>query len=292
MATSRNRTKTYKVDFFVVTRGGERDHTILHDLFTDACEGNGYTEARPLDPGEEEKYQVRSITRAGRGGRFFKGVFGRCRFGETPLQGTEHGTETDVKLKPGHGLVAKNYFLFHSNRNLLVYQRNSSGSHYSRFQAYVNRATGDSLTFEPILTRDSYKRLIRGGEAKQIDVSFPQPKDASIYTDAFIHDAVKLLNRTHGIRARIRISVGRAHQTLDSRIKDAVVALARSGLARVARVRLEDADEPIDLIADRIVGSITVPLQENGRPSSEDIYAALGKAEDDRSDDIRSFFGA
>lgn len=284
-----HKSKTFKVDFYAVTVDGNRVNAIMEDLLKTAP-SKDYTEALSLDNGAEEKFQIRSIVST-RNGRVYKGVFGRCRYGEKPVQGTEDGKEADVDLKPGHGLVEKNHFLFYAGRNMIVYQRNSSGSHISRFQRYINQATSRNVLFEPILTRDSYARLMHGPEVREIDVSFQQPKDSSLYQDMFTQDAVKLVKKVGGVNARIRISVGRTNRRLVGKIKDAAVVLAKSGLAKVARVKLEAESEPIDLIADRIVSSISVQLLDNGRPDPEAIYAGLAQAESDRSADLKTFFG-
>ena len=282
------KTKTFRVDFFVVTSDQEREHDLMRELLSD---GRKYTDALELNPGDDEKYQVRSIVSLSKG-KSFKAVLGQCRFREKPIQGTADGREEDVELKPGHGLVEKNHFLFFAERNLLVYQRNSSGSPYSRFQRYAGRAVEGNIAFEPILTKDSYQRLLdSSANARRVELSFQPPKDPSLYQDLWMQEAINLVNEVGGVSARSTISVGRTNRTLVSRIKDAAVMLARGGLAKVARVQIEDEQEPIDLIADRVIGSITVPLQQNGRPNSEDIYAALEEAQHSRSKDIKHFFG-
>ena len=246
------------------------------------------TPAFALSRDDDEKFMIRSLKSFGAG--VYAGVFGRLRVGETPIQGTEEGAEEDVELKPGHGLVEKNHFLYFATRNLFVYQRSPSGSHYSRLQRYLNLATEAQVVLEPILTTDAYERLLRGGDARIIDVSFQQPRDPELYKDLWLKEAINLMNSVGGINARVRISVGRSSSRL-TKIKDAVVALAKGGIARVARVKLEGDDEAIDLIADRIIENITVKLYDNGRPDSEEIYGALQQAEIDRAGDLRTFFG-
>ena len=286
-----HKSKSYKVDFFVVTLGGDRKHLAITN-FLNKAKKSGYTEALSLSSGVDEKYQIRSLISTG-GGASYKGVFGRCRFGEKPRQGTADGKESDVELKPGHGLVEKNHFLFFSAKNLLVYQRSGTGSHYSRFQRYMNLAAGqpDPILFEPILTTDAYERLISGPSARSVDISFQQPKDPSIYKDAWFRDAIKLVQSAGGLNARVRISVGRSNNRLVDKMKTAALTLAKGGLARVARVKLEEDDEAIDLIADRIVETITVKLNDKGRPEPEDVYAALQQAEAKRTKDLKSFYG-
>ncbi len=285
--------KTFKVDFFVAVSDGSQKHDVVRNFLKAAKKGAGgaHTEALPLVADEDEQYMIRSLVPLGKRGAY-KGVFGRCRFNETPLQGTAEGLEADVELKPGHGLVEKNHFLFFGDRNLMLYQRNPSGSHYGRFQRYLNLASSESVILEPILTTNAYERLLDGGDARIIDVSFQQPRDPALYEDAWLRDAIKLTREIGGVNARVRISVGRSHTARLTKIKNAVVMMAKGGFAKVARVRLEDDLEPIDLIADRIIESITVPLYENGRPDPEEIYAALQQAELDRAADLRSFFGS
>lgn len=283
--------KQYKVDFFVVTQQQEREHPIVADLLASAT--GGLTNAIPLVRDEDEKHQIRSLVSLN-GGKLYQGVFGRSRYGEAPLQGAEDGREEDVELKPGHGLVEKNHFLFWPERNLLVYQRNPSGSHHTKLQRYFNLACNEPVELEPILTTDSYQRLLDPkARARKVDLSFQQPKDPSLYKEyEWTKEAMQLVRKVGGVSARLTITMGRSPESLLSEIKNAAVVLARSGLARVARVKVEDQEAPIDLIADRVVETIVVPLSDNGRPEAKDIYAALAQAETARRKDLRSFFGA
>lgn len=155
----------------------------------------------------------------------------------------------------------------------------------------ANQATGGTLIFEPILTRDSYQRLIDGGPATRIEFSFQPPKDPSFYKDLWTQEAAELLNKVGAVNAAVKIGVGRTNQKLAPKVKNSIVALARSGLARVARIKLEEDQQAIDLIAERVVASITVPLEKNGRATPEAIYAALLDVEGDKRDDIKSFYG-
>lgn len=278
--------KRFKVDFYVITKDGSRDHAEMQNLLLGAAH---VTPALALDGNEDEKYQIRSIVQVGSA---FKAVFGRIRSGDKPVQGNELGQEEDVDLKPGHGLVEKNHFIFHPDRNLLIYERNGSGSHYAKVQRYLNLLlTQGVYVLEPLLTRDSYQKLIDGGDAKTVDFSFQAPRDPSLYQGSGLEDVIRMLKGLGGLNARVRIGVGRSDKRLTGKAKDAAVAIAKHGLARVARVTLADDAEPIDLIADRIIESASVPKGANGRPSSEDVYAALQNAADKRDDDLATFFG-
>jgi hypothetical protein len=287
MAT-KSRTKQFKIDFYTI-RSPLTQRNPLTSLLSAS---ENITEALNLNSEDSEKFQIRSIVSIA-DGMAYKAVFGRSRYGETPQQGAEDGSEEDVQLKPGHGLVEKNHFIFFPDRNLVIYQRNSSGSHYSKFQRYIERAAAaQDVTLEPILTRDSYERLLNNDvDARSVDISFLPPRDPSLYQGTSAKQAIELLNSFGGARARIMVSAGRGEESLLSSAKTAAVLLAKAGLARVARVKIEGEIQPIDLIADRIVETETIPLEDNGRPTPENIYNALDRAKDRRLTDINAFFG-
>lgn len=280
--------RQFKVDFFVCTDNGDRNTTLIDDLFEGA--ENHYLEARSITGDADERHQVRSIQAVGKG-KIFKGVFGRWRNNTMPVQGNEAGEEDDVVLKAGYGLVEKNFFIYYTENNLLLYQRNSSGSHNSRFQRYLSELTGTPIGLEPILTTDSYERIIHGGAPKWIDFSIQPPKDPNFYGDEWSQKAMQLLNGANAYQARMKLSTGRAPQHLLEEMKEAIVSFAKSGRARVARIKLEEDNEPIDLIADRIVGTCTVDLDKNGRASPDDTYAAIAALRDHHADDLKTFFG-
>lgn len=282
------KTKSFKADFFLVTVDENRNQTDVIELLSAE---DGYTEAKAHPADEDERYQVRSIVALPRE-RGFKAAFGRAKHNEKPVQGTDDGHEEEVELKPGHGLIQKNYFIYYSKRNLLVYQRNSNGSHHSQFQRYLGQVLGKRINFEPILTADNYRKLLANeSPTRKIELSFQKPRDPSLYKGLWMGDAIQLVDDVDGISAYIKISVGRTSGSLLGQIKKTAVHAARTGLAKVARIQLADAEEPIDLIADRIVATITVPIDKNGRPDVESIYAELDSAVTERRADLKAFFG-
>lgn len=280
--------RSYTAEFYVISEEGKRDGTLFENLLR-SSEQNGYTPALELTPGEDEKHQFRSIKSHGNG-RVWSGIFGRCRFNETPEQGTEDGLEEDVELKPGHGLVEKNHFLFFPKNNLLVYQRNRNASSHSRLQHYLNLPNFKSVALEPILTSDSYQRLLDGGEVRMVEFSFKPPKDLSLFQGTTVQKAIDIASATGGANVKVRISAGRGQGVLHD-VKDALVQLARFGFASVARVKLEDEIQPIDLIADRVKASFSVSLETNGRPTSAAVYKGLEEARTSCEKHLKTFFG-
>lgn len=280
--------KTFKVDFYVCTNDGEREHGLISDLFAD--ENATFLDAKSLSADADEHHQLRSIKRSGKG-KVIMAVFGRWRNNVMPEQGNAQGEDEDVHLRPGYGLVEKNFMVYFADQNLLLYQRNSTGSHSSRFQSYLSQLTGTPIGLEPILTTDSYERILNGGSPKWLDFSIQPPKDPAFYGDAWTTDAMKLLRGAGAHQARMRLSTGRAPTHLLEQLKHAIVDVARSGQARVARIKLEEDNEAIDLIADRIVESVTVDLNLKGRPAPDDLFAAIAALRDKRKADLKTFFG-
>lgn len=281
-------TRQFKIDFFCVTRNGERKHSALADLLKQPPPG-GCTAAVSLE-GESEKHQLRGIWHAS-SGKLVSAVFGRCRFDEQLTQGDEHGAEADVKLKPGHGLVEKNHLLFVPDRNLIVYQRNPIGSHHRKLQAYINKQCDGRFVLEPILQEDAYQKLLTGGEVKQVEVSFAAPADPDLYQDLLTAKAAAIVRESGAIRGHLKMSVGRSNLKMKPWIKQAVHSLARSGLASVAKVRLDDLEEPIDLIVNRLVKSASVPVGSDGKVASNVYFSALEDARSDASEALSAFFG-
>lgn len=281
------RTKQFTADFFCFCKNNDRKHSFLSDYLNKYVGGHG--PAIELEDGSKEKYQIRSI-QAPTNRKVFKAVFGRCRYGETPEQASETGEDSDVHLKPGHGLVDKNHFLFYPDLNLVVFQRNGNASRYTHMQRYFNRPTYKGYLLEPVLTQDSYQRLADGGEIKKVELSLLKPAFLLENGDAFLEEIVNIFGTAGAERMKISVSADRDRSLLET-LRTSVPKLARLGRARVARVVLKEDNEIIDLIADRISQPMQVALGENGRPLPASIFEALAAAKDERKADLKVFFG-
>lgn len=282
--------KQFTAHFYCFNDGGNKVSTRLTE-FLQNCQGS-HGQALHLEEGSAEFFQIRSVL-VNNKGNVFQAVFGRCRKGETPEQAAETGDEKDVKLEDGYGLVEKNHFIFFSDLNLVVYQQNNNGSKYQRLQRYLAKVLkSPQVALEPVLTRDSYKRLIEGGKLHKIELSILEPKLIDEQSEVFIQEAISVFQTSNAKRLKITLTADR-NGSLAETMKQPFLTLARFGRAKVARVTLNgsDEDEIIDFVADRIKQPIHVQLQPNGRARASDIYAALAHAKDERKDDLRAFFG-
>ena len=282
--------RRYMVDFYCLTQNGIRGTTYLKDYLKSHL--NGHASAVSLDPGSPEKYQIRSIE-ASANEKVFKAVFGRCRYGETPEQTSTDGHESDVELKPDHALVEKNHFLFFVELNLIVYQRNASAGSHSKLQKYFNSPRFLGINLEPVLTEDSYEKIMRGGPLKKIEVSIMKPNFTLDPEEQFVQEAIDMFATAGAGSMKVTLSADRG-RSLTEVMRTSVTTLARFGKTRIARVHLlddNDQTEVVDLIGDRIKQPMTIPLGLNGRPTANDVYAGLAQAKDERSEDLQAFFG-
>ena len=123
-----------------------------------------------------------------------------------------------------------------------------------------------------------------------MELSFQLPKDATLFENLDFKKAVDLTRDSNAVAAKLRLTVGRTDKRLAERLKDALSEIAKTDMAKVAKVRLEDFDEPIDLIAERIIETIDVEIGKNGRPIPDDVFRKLQAAKDKRASDLKAFF--
>lgn len=278
-------TRTYTADFYCFEQNNVPKSTALYDLLN--AHVGGHAPAHSIDD-PNVKYQIRSINRTS-SGSVFKAVFGKLRHDGTPEQASEHEDESDVELKPGHGLVEKNHFLFFPDINLVVFQRNGNAGRNSHLQTYLNKPAYSGYVLVPILTRDSYSRLMNGGPMKKLEISLRKPALAMHQEDIILKDYIAMIQNSNAGRMKLVLSASTGESLLD-KVKDAAVTLSRFGRTRVARATMVEDNEIIDLVLDRVVKPFQIELQPNGRPDPQSLFSGLAKAKDACSSELKAFF--
>lgn len=159
------KTRKYQVDFYHIEQIDITNTNYVRNLLTTHV--NGHAPAHCIDDNSNIQFQIRDISIASADSNIYKGVFGKLRHNETPEQASINGADADVQLLPGHGLVEKNHFLFFSDLNLIVFQRNAHAGRNSHLQAYLNSPEFSRVSLTQILTTDSYKKLLNGEALKK-----------------------------------------------------------------------------------------------------------------------------
>lgn len=285
MTTSTEK-RQYIADFYCFEKEGIAHCPALADLLE--RHANGHAPAFPLEAGSKELFQVRSIT-AYAGGNVFSAVFGRCKFGQKPEQASVDGGEEDVDLKPGYGLVEKNHFVFLKDLNLVIFQRNGNAARYTHFQNYLNKPNYEGYTLLPVLTKDSYSRIENGGPLKKLEISVRSPAIALDAETAYLKNYIDMFQGSRAGSMKVVLS-GAKSGGLTHEAKHAFLSLARYGRAKVARAIMQDDNEVIDLIADRITHPMSVSVLPNGRPDAASMFQELAAAKDACASQLREYF--
>jgi hypothetical protein len=281
--------RDYTADFYCFEEGNNRNSTALRDLL--AMYNNRHAPAYSINGDALIKYQIRSIS-SNRDQTVFKAVFGKLRHDGAPEQASENSVESDIELLPGHGLVEKNHFLFFSDINLVVFQRNRNAGSKSHLQAYLNNPTYEKRVLVPVLTQDAYTRLMQGGPLKKVEFSLRKPAFSPDPEDVLLRDFVRVFIDSEATRLKITLSASVGGSLLDN-AKEAIVSLAKFGRTSVARATMVDNSEIIDLMLDRVVHRFQVDLLPNGRrPDAQSMFAGLAKAKDACSRQLSAYFGA
>ncbi|WP_297504721.1 DUF6731 family protein [Ferrovum sp.] len=281
--------REYTADFYCFEEGNNRNSTALRDLLD--MYNNRHAPAYSIDDDALIKYQIRSI-RSNHDKTVFKAVFGKLRHDGAPEQASENSVESDIELLPEHGLVEKSHFLFFSDINLVVFQRNRNAGSKSHLQAYLNKPTYASRVLVSVPTRDSYTRLMQGGPIKKVEFSLRKPAFSSDQEDALLTDLVKVFSDSNASRIKITLSASVGGSLLDN-VKEAIVGLTRFGRTSVARATMVNNDEIIDLMVDRVVHSFSVELIPNRRrPDAESVFAGLAEAKDACASQLSAYFCA
>lgn len=233
--------------------------------------------------------------------RCYRGELAKIRQDDIPHAGAPGGVERDLALAEHEGLVEKNFFHYHADRNVLVYQRNGNGSASARLGQYLGLCAERRVAFDPVLQLEPMRRLMRGGVRVRVaDVRVATPQNPDMYANETInHHLMKVLQGTGAygfqmIAKAAPLSVADpARVFLHDRVRSAVAELVRENAVDRAVLDIEDADNvrsSIDLIKDRMV--VVKPVEKPGRYFDPvGMHAALQEAFDDRREQLDELFG-
>jgi len=283
-------TRKFKVGFFVgyVGAGGRdgRVSQILLDL--------SQQQQCPVIASGDVLYQIRELVPFNNGASF-RGVFAKIRTTDIPHIGSTDGEEREIDLEDDEGVLEKNHFLYYRQHELLVYQSNGNGSTVDAFGRYFSDIVNHTTVFNAILKADAMRRMMRADlEPRTIELSVARPTNPDLYpNDDWSSELFGLMAGIDGFKAHIKISAegtGRARGRLMDRAKRAAAALVNSGNANIARIKMAGIEQPIDLIADRVIAQVSVEM--NGRyPVPDEMFRALGEAKDQSAEDLDAFLG-
>jgi hypothetical protein len=289
-----SKTKHYKIEFYTGQVGADGKAGKISEKL-DELSGQSLC---PVITIGSMSYEIRDLRKLHGGS--YSGVFAKYRTDDVPHAGSPNGPERPLDLSDHEGLIEKNYFLYQAGRELLIYQRNGNGSTTSKLSRYFSDLMGETVVFNPVLQPEPTRRLLRTGAIPvSVDLSIARPTNPEMFADDDWSDSIlSVLAGAGGVRLKLRItSDARSKDEEDhhllGRVKRAVSGFVEGGVAKVARVNVEEDGirHPIDLIADRLVSSQEVEM--SGRyPIGQSMNAALRRARDEETDALEEIFGA
>ena len=260
--------KNYRIGFYIAAVGAEGRMGDVCDRLLAARQQDGMT--RPLRLGDIH-LQVRGIEPLP-GNAGVKGYVARFR-DETPLTGSpDTPVETPMKLEEGNGLIERNHFVLYRERGdleLIAYQAALEGTHVSGLARYLTLLFGahDAVHFNEILNSEAYTALATGGLIKAIDFRVAKPRSkrfAPDPEDTWTQEGIQFMNSTGATSYEVTISTKQKDRGLLANVRQSVESLLHSPLTKKLKVKMSEIEEPINLLADRIMEKITViPVEGN-----------------------------
>lgn len=231
---------------------------------------------------------------------WYRGCLVKLRDSDLPTVGKIGGQESKLQLKPGEGLLEKNFFYFEKKNNILMWQSNKSGSWATALSATLYAFSGIKINLGVVTTSTAAQRLLAGeGILKKYHVNIARPTNPDLYPkgNKMTDELAQLLAAGGGDRITVEASV-------DGRLKKGSVGLsdvARKALAALSEYVgttsakaeiINDSGElePLDLMRDRIFSDQMVEL--DGRyPDVKSMHTAFQRARKEQDSALQGVFG-
>ena len=216
------------------------------------------------------KYQLKRLRVVG---DWVEGEFAKYRFDDIPLIGEpDTDRETPIDLGDHQGLVEKNFFRYNPTRRILMFQNVREASTVNRLSEYVSDLAGETVTFVPLIRPEDAVNLIAGGmRQRKLEISFAAVTGEILGIERLSNISRSLLQTMAGAGGRsmhLKIGLGRGHpdEYLSLDVRNLYRELIASPHVDVTSAKLQVVDEgdekhDIDLIADRITGSIQIKVE-------------------------------
>ncbi|MBR8163028.1 hypothetical protein KDW98_17850 [Burkholderia vietnamiensis] len=280
--------RKYRVGLYQATLQQDVPADIAGSLF-----GRFEANAPTVQQYGEVSYHL-SIAHVGNG--IYRGELKRYANDDLPHAGVPNGHERELEMDAHEMTIDRNYFLYYQHRQLIVWQENRRGGPVSALARYLSSCFNTTIAFYPVMTREAtVNLLLQDHRPKALEFTVARPLNPELYRNAGDTNRVMtLLAGLGGLTGTFRISAnGRG---VRGNLLDAARALGlgrelvASGQASKVRLEVEDMDHPIDLLADRLKGAVTVNAV--GRyPIADDLYAALSEVKDDFEPELIGIFG-
>lgn len=254
----------------------------LWSLFTNtALYVNGISTVQALNGQTGKRCELRDVSVIG---NVAKGCLALLR-DDAPSLRLTNGNESPLQLAAGERLIEKNYFLYFRELQTVVWHFNLAANHIANLGLMLTTLGASSrvVTYSHVVK--SAFSLDQDQVIEYVDLKISYPKNSKERneveqlnpTDWGI-DPFKILSDS-GSRQLSVILQNRTDEGLKGSLRRMVDDLTDLSMTRRLKVRVDGADEPVDMLTERY--TYKIPVQFNGHsPGADEIFQALQQAKD------------
>lgn len=291
MEIHRHMIKSYRVRFFRVAVYDDQGQRIAPSVAGRKV-ANALTREIPLPQLNlvpDYDHQAREVSAANRGR--LEGCFAKLRSDAPHVVRGNTGQEQQIRLLPGDKIVDKSYFIFFPSVSLLVFQMNRDGGTATRFFDYLNRLMPPRhMAVREDIIRPEAMDQLDDHEIKWFEVAFVRPRNvANANPNDWTSNTIGGLGGVNVGRVRLKVSAPRGG-SLGGRAANFLQGFFRQGEPAGLRVKLEDIESPIDLLAEVVQGNIQVQLHD-GYPHPAAILQGMMEIYNEQRDRLQAAIG-
>ncbi len=280
----------------------EKKYTVRYFIPRVGADGTGGTLAAFLDKIDSlpdkigylkdsgtQPYQVRLFTKNPLGetsGTEYCGYIVRFRDERPVIADHRSPDETILDLDYGKEVVEINHFCLFCNSSveLLAFQVSMEGSTILDLARYftsfsVNLGESITVSLDAVLKEEGIKQLEKG-IIKSVEYAVARPRRKSYVPDAndsWTREAFEKMTESGASIYEVKISARARKNGLNSSIKDMISYLLSSAQTKKLRARVSECDHVIDLLTDRVIDFVKVPLIK-GRPDKYHMFSEIKRA--------------
>lgn len=214
-------------------------------------------------------------------GDFAWGCVARCRE-DSPSMRRPDKSEVLRPLAAGHTYLEKNYFLYSKHDRVLIWQFNMTANHYSSFASMLNVLSGGTAAFVCAPNINPKEVDFNNIEIEYIDFTLSMPRtkkqkrmvidEAS--TNWGIFNPFKLMSDMGMQKYSAKFTASRTKSLAEKSI-NFVAGLATQSTLRKLKLKIEDCDEPIDVLASRFKSTQPVIYHQGQHLDQASMFTAL-----------------
>ncbi|WP_419204208.1 hypothetical protein [Bordetella trematum] len=204
-----------------------------------------------------------------------------------------NGAERVIEVDPGERFLEKNYFLYFKQGRIIAWQYNLAANHITNLGLILGALTGGEHAVSCHVLLDDDFAFDPNAEIHLVDLRVRSPKTraqqedvARLNPNQWGVNPFQVMTDTSSKSLALVLTTGRDRGNMGGPVKTMIRELLNSTQTRRLRVKMGDAQEPIDLLARRVKRRVEIEM--NGMyPNPASAWQQLQVAKDDANDEIQ-----